>query len=85
MPNIRGINIDTMKLIIGDSWPPARGYFNWKLSFTIETADIDLDLANASAAIRLFVNLFFFFSSVVSPSVVEVGAGGGQTECFQFL
>ena len=52
VPNIRGINIDTMTLIPGDSWPPARGFFNWRLSFTIETADTVLDLAEPGVDLK---------------------------------
>lgn len=29
---------------VGQPWPPSKGSFNWRLSFTIVTADIDKDI-----------------------------------------
>ena len=88
VPNIRGINIDTLKLIPGDSWPPARGFFNWRLSFTIETADTVHDLAEPgvdlkTAAMRspvmpggLFAmdREFFFKIGAYDPLILYYGA-----------
>ena len=44
IPNIRGININTMELIPGGTWPPSRGTFTWRLSFSIVLADPNLDV-----------------------------------------
>eukprot|EP00040_Diaphanoeca_grandis_P027323 m.155196 g.155196 ORF g.155196 m.155196 type:complete len:732 (-) comp30930_c0_seq2:148-2343(-) len=44
IPNIRGIDIHKLELIQGDTWPPSRGTFNWRLSFDIIAADPTLDL-----------------------------------------
>jgi len=44
VPNIVPINIESMKLEGGGTWPPQRGSFNWRLTFTIILADTQLDI-----------------------------------------
>ena len=44
VPNIRGHNIETLDITPGDLWPPAKGSFNWRLSFTIVPASASRDL-----------------------------------------
>ncbi|EGD79205.1 polypeptide N-acetylgalactosaminyltransferase 6 [Salpingoeca rosetta] len=44
VPNIRGIDLDKLDLFPGELWPPAKGSFNWRLTFTIVPANIDRDL-----------------------------------------
>lgn len=44
VPNIRGLNLDKLTMYPGELWPPAKGSFNWRLTFTIVHADIDRDL-----------------------------------------
>eukprot|EP00039_Didymoeca_costata_P029384 m.24449 g.24449 ORF g.24449 m.24449 type:complete len:719 (+) comp7608_c1_seq2:260-2416(+) len=88
VPNIRGINIRTLDLLKGDSWPPARGFFNWRLSFTIETADVVHDLAEPGVPLRtaamkspvmpggLFAmdRKFFFDMGAYDPEIKYYGA-----------
>jgi polypeptide N-acetylgalactosaminyltransferase len=44
VPNIRGFNLETLQIVPGDLWPPAKGSFNWRLSFTIVPASVERDL-----------------------------------------
>ena len=44
VPQIRGIDLETFDHTFGDLWPPAKGSFNWRLTFTILDADLSRDL-----------------------------------------
>lgn len=44
VPHIRGIEYKTLELSPGPMWPPAKGSFNWRLSFTIVPANMKKDL-----------------------------------------
>lgn len=44
VPSIRGIDLETFEHTPGDFWPPAKGSFNWRLTFTIVDADVSRDL-----------------------------------------
>ena len=68
VPNIRGFDLDTLDLTPNPPWPPTRGFFNWRLSFTIIMADVDEDMLEPgdkrSSAVKspvwsLLVTFFF--------------------------
>ncbi|CAE8651384.1 unnamed protein product, partial [Polarella glacialis] len=44
VPNIVPIHIDTLAIEGGNTWPPLRGVFNWRLTFLIFMADPQVDL-----------------------------------------
>lgn len=44
VPNLSGIDVHSMELIKGGTWPPNRGIFNWRLTFDIVRADPVLDI-----------------------------------------
>lgn len=41
VPNIRGLDLHSLQVSEGEFWPPSKGSFNWRLTFTIVKADID--------------------------------------------
>ena len=45
IPDLRPIDLNTLRIPGGSSWPPYKGSFNWRLSFIIVGADPDKDLA----------------------------------------
>ena len=48
VPHIRSLDPDTLRLSPGHMWPPSKGSFNWRLSFTIVPADVETDLVSPS-------------------------------------
>lgn len=44
VPNIRGFNLDSLKLMGGEPWPPSKGTFSWRLAYKPVMAQLDKDL-----------------------------------------
>ena len=44
IPDIRPLDIERLSLLGGHAWPPYKGSFNWRLTFTIIGADPNKDL-----------------------------------------
>eukprot|EP00911_Craspedida_sp_UC1_P001484 UC1_evm2s1122 len=44
VPAIRSIDLQSLDVTHGEFWPPSKGSFNWRLTFTIVGADIKNDL-----------------------------------------
>jgi polypeptide N-acetylgalactosaminyltransferase len=44
VPHIRGIDHQTLQLSGGEMWPPSKGSFNWRLTFTIVPANEERDM-----------------------------------------
>lgn len=88
VPNLSGINVETMELIKGGTWPPNRGSFNWRLTFDIIRADEELDILEhdvdkRTAAIKspvmpggLFAmdREYFFELGMYDPEILFYGA-----------
>jgi polypeptide N-acetylgalactosaminyltransferase len=89
VPHIRGIQHQTLELSPGEMWPPSKGSFNWRLSFTIVPADVDRDIEGGagplarSSPVRspvmpggLFAmdRAFFFELGAYDPEILYYGA-----------
>lgn len=88
VPNIVPINIETMAIEGGGTWPPLRGSFTWRLSFTILPADtthdiIEHDVDKKCSAIKtpvmpggLFAmdREYFFETGMYDPEIHFYGA-----------
>jgi polypeptide N-acetylgalactosaminyltransferase len=44
IPDIRPLDLDRLTLLGAHAWPPYKGSFNWRLTFTIIGADPNTDL-----------------------------------------
>lgn len=44
VPQLRPINKNSLSVSGGDMWPPSKGSFNWRLTFTIVQADLSKDM-----------------------------------------